>query len=100
MKFLRSRRTPTLTGNCHPRIPVAGKIKLVRVERLDQQNLLGSPPAFDLLLAVDRLRHVIERFPVQQPLEVLSVRESVHAVELVLKDTFVQVASHADVERS
>jgi len=100
VKFLRSRRTPTLTGSCQPRIPVAGEIKPVRVERLDQHNLLGSPSAFELLLAVDRSRCLIERFPVQQPLDVVSVRESVDAVELVLKDTLVQVAGHADVERS
>jgi len=97
---LRSRRTPTLTGTCHPGKPSLRQIKPVRVERLDQRNLLRPPPALELLFAVDRLLNFVERFPVQQALYLILVREPFNSMELVLEDSFVQVAGHADIESS
>ena len=97
---LRSRRTPTPSGICHPGEPFSRQIQPVRIEELDQRNFLRSPPALELLFAVDRLLNLIERLPVQQTLDLIFVRESFDTVKFVLKDTFTQVACHADVESS
>jgi len=53
-----------------------------------------------LFLACDRSMDVVERFPVQQPLDPVFIRESFDTVVLVFKDALVQVTGHADVESS
>ena len=96
---LRSRRTPTLTGTCHPGEPLACQIQPVRVEEFDQRNLLRSSPPLELPFAIYCLLNFVERFPIQQPLNSIFVRESFNAVKFVLEEATVEIARHADVER-
>lgn len=44
--------------------------------------------------------NVVERFPMQQALDLLFVRESFDAMELVLEDAAVEIVCHSDIERS
>lgn len=97
---LRSRRTPTPVGICHPGKPLPRQVQPVRIQRLDQRDLLRSPPALQLFLACDRPVDIVERLPVQQTLDVMLIRESLDAVKFVFEDTFLQVARYADVEGS
>lgn len=72
----------------------------MRVLEFNQRDLLGSAPAFELLLSADCLLHIVERFPVQQTLDIVFVSEACDAMELVLENALGEITGHAYVESS
>src|SRR6267378_4082460 len=97
---LRSRSTPTLIGTLHPGESLARQIKPMRIEGLDESNLLRSPPTLQLLLTADRLMHNVKRFPVEQALDFVFVGEPFDPMKFVLESSCMELAGHPDVERS
>jgi hypothetical protein len=88
------------TGTFHPRVPFPRQIQPMRIQRFDQDNLLRSPPALELFLAIDCLLNFVERLRLQQTFNLIFVGESFNTVEFVFKDRFAQLTCHANIERS
>lgn len=72
----------------------------MQIERFDQRDLPRSPPALEPLLTIDRLLNFVERFPVQQALDMIFVRKPFNAVKPVLEDSLVQIVCHSDIKRA
>ena len=72
----------------------------MRIPSHDQRNLLRPSPTFELSLARQCLMHIVVRLPIQQTRYVVLICESLKVMELVLKDTLVQVAAETDVKRA
>ena len=68
--------------------------------RLDQSQLLGSSPTFDLLLTLDRRPDVWGRLVVNELMDVVLPCETRDHLASMLEDPPPQVVGHADVERS
>jgi hypothetical protein len=72
----------------------------MRIAELNQRDLLRSPPALELLFAVDRSMDVVEPFAVEQALNSVLVCETLDPVEFVFEYPGIEFAGHPDVERS
>ena len=72
----------------------------LRIERLDQRDLLLSPPALDLLLPLDCITRAAEVLEVHKPLDAIPLRESGHQPLAMLRDAPGKVVRHADVQRA
>jgi hypothetical protein len=83
---------------CFCREPIRCQILPMRILSHDQPPFLFAAPAFQLLLAIDRIRHVIETLPVDQASAVVIVAESFANAVLMLPDAFAKIAGHADLQ--
>ena len=80
------------------RVPPFTQILPVRIHGRDQVQLLATHPAFDLLLACDGRPDVCKRLVVEQPVDVVPLRESLDLLGPMLPDTAPEVSRDAGVE--
>jgi hypothetical protein len=77
--------------------PISSKVTPQRIIRLDQCHFLFSTPRFDLGFPSDGIVYVLEYFPVNQTVYVVSSRKSSGLSGFVLQNSGGQEASHADI---
>ena len=81
-------------------IPFRGKILPLWIQSADEPVFLLSSPAFELLLSIYRFAYLIEALPVHQSSCVVPVAEAFENMIFVLPHPFMQIACHADVQRT
>jgi len=70
------------------------------VLRFDERDLFSTYPPLQLLFAIDRSKHIIETFVVDQPIARILGRESFDFPVLVLKGATINAVCHSDIERT
>src|SRR5262249_43247921 len=65
---------------------------------LIRANFLRSRPSFQLLLAVNRLLHFVETFPIDQPIAPILTRESFELAAPVFAHPALGIVRHSGVE--
>src|ERR1700730_3067873 len=68
------------------------------IHRLYQPNLFATPPALDLLLAINRDVRIGEGLAVGQPSEVVAASKDRHKPVLVLEHATCKVSGHSGVQ--
>ena len=81
-------------------VPSITDIVPIRIESLNQTDLLLPPPPLDLLLAIDCCAHIVEALPINQPAGAKFIREPLEDFFFVLPCTLVQVAGDTGVEHA
>src|SRR4051794_1005261 len=71
-----------------------------RIQRSHQVVLLLPPPAFDLLLTIDRIGGPIERLVVDEPIAPVAVNETLRVGVRVKPKPGLQTVRHAGVKNS
>ena len=79
---------------------VYGQIDPVRVFRFDQVDLPIAVPVFQLLLARNRARHIVEHFKADKAIDRILRRISRGQIVAMLVQALDQVRRYADVERA
>ena len=72
----------------------------MRITEFNQRDFLRAAPTLQLLLAVDCLGNFIERFKIEQPLNVVFFGEAFESMKFVLEDPLAEIVGHADVKRA
>ena len=80
--------------------PLSGEIFPGGIAAFDQADLLHSAPALELLLAVNCLRHVVERFVIHQPMASILFGKALNEPILVFEHSSAQVVRHPDVDHA
>ena len=81
-------------------IPFRRQVFPRRIPLSDQPFFLGSVPPLQLLLSVNRLIHIVERFVVNQPMTFVLPGKAFNQIVLVLKNSPVKVVGHPDVQNA
>jgi hypothetical protein len=79
-------------------IPFCSQVFPRRISLRDQPFFLSSVPALQLLLPVNRLVNIVERFVINQTVALILPRETFNQLVLVLEDAPVKIIRHPDVQ--
>lgn len=82
-----------------PFVPLHTQILPRRIDRHDQSDLLDPQPAFDLVLALDRIMDILEALEVNQPIKLVLRRKTRSACGLMLPHSLDQVPRNPCVHR-
>jgi hypothetical protein len=82
-----------------PFVPALTQITPGRIHRNNQLNLFNPEPAFDPLLAVDRLAHIVEALVVDKPVNLVAFAELRTVPKLVFPNPPVKIICNSDVKR-
>lgn len=82
------------------RIPLTTQVFPLRVQPLNQRDLLFTAPTFQLLLTFDGVGYFSECFVVQQSIDIVLCSEATEGVVFVLADAKVKIACNTNVERA
>src|SRR5271168_2157615 len=82
----------------HPLAPTPCQILPIGIGRLNQGDLLRTPPTLKLLLTVNGERDMRKLFKIDQPVATISGSKAVNFLRLMLQDPLMDIAGHANVK--
>src|SRR5450759_5459033 len=78
-------------------VPPVTQIDPRRIHRNNQLNFPDPKPAFDPLLAVNRVAHIIKTLVVNETINLVTLAECRSAPKLVFPNAAVQVICHSNI---
>jgi hypothetical protein len=72
----------------------------MRIGRFNKPNFFAPSPTFKLLFAIDCFLYLIERFPIEQPLDIVLVSKALNTMKFVIEYATMEIASHHYLERA
>jgi hypothetical protein len=82
-----------------PFVPPLTQIVPPRIHRNNQLDLLNPKPAFDPLLPVNRVAHIIKALVVNEPFDFVTLAECRSVPKLVFPNAAVKVVCNSNVKR-
>ena len=79
-------------------VPLLAQVRPRRIDRNDQGNLLDPQPAFDSLLALDRVVDILEAFKIYEAIELIFRGEAGTDPHFVLTHPADEIVGNARVE--
>jgi hypothetical protein len=83
---------------CLSVVPALAQVLPVGVHRIDQGDLLLTPPFLDLFFSLYCRNGVAYHFEVKQPVNLVFVREAGYQVTLMLMDSFSDIACYPNIK--